>query len=525
MAPLPTDAPEELAPPKRVIRTFASDMAALAGKSTAAQTGSSTPTPTPVAQTVDQPRTETNDGVTTAEVDESLITQDSFRKGEQPLDLDAPEEGGSVSVFEQPKEAPPVTPVSLAPNPANEREAVLARLKARAQAGSVQAQAVPPEPSVVTPPTPVVPPPVTPPPPPAMETLPPLPPLKPKPLFADTFEIPKTQYREPIPEVIQAPVAPPPVVEAPRVPAVEPRQPERYHGYTTDFAKQLDTKKASTFSVLAAEADSGRKPTTRIVNKSARSQNVGVFVLSGLLVLIGIGAVLGSWFFFTQTTPTIPEVVSVTNLISYDEKKELTGRTGQELLIELATLSEEPLVSGNVLVAYISTASTTTKGLPVSLPAPGGDLVKALPLLAPDILMRNIEDQSVVGIISSGGETRPFFVLTVSSYERTFRGMLSYESSMRQALGRLYPPYAQSVSLGESTASTTSAVQSPSFSILLEPTGFVDAVVRNYDVRILRDSQGRSIMLYGYKDKETLIIARDESAFIDLVTRLNAKAP
>ena len=55
----------------------------------------------------------------------------------------------------------------------------------------------------------------------------------------------------------------------------------------------------------------------------------------------------------------------------------------------------------------------------------------------------------------------------------------------------------------------------------VDPTDFVDAVVDNHDVRILKDAAGRSLMLYGFKDQQTLIIARDEAAFTLLVDRLN----
>jgi hypothetical protein len=51
---------------------------------------------------------------------------------------------------------------------------------------------------------------------------------------------------------------------------------------------------------------------------------------------------------------------------------------------------------------------------------------------------------------------------------------------------------------------------------------FVDAVIDNHDVRVLKDEQGRQLMLYGYRDKETLIIARSEKAFSELLARLSS---
>ena len=49
---------------------------------------------------------------------------------------------------------------------------------------------------------------------------------------------------------------------------------------------------------------------------------------------------------------------------------------------------------------------------------------------------------------------------------------------------------------------------------------FHDETVANHDVRIYRDSAGRSILLYGYWNQTTLIIARDPAAFTEIVNRL-----
>ena len=110
--------------------------------------------------------------------------------------------------------------------------------------------------------------------------------------------------------------------------------------------------------------------------------------------------------------------------------------------------------------------------------------------------------------MNAGAESRAFFIMKVSSYERTFAGMLEWEPRMLADLELLYPPHAN-----ESTGTSTPAVTAlPSFS---------DEIVSNRDVRVLRDSVGRSLILYGYRDKETLIVARDEAAFAELLERLS----
>ena len=135
-----------------------------------------------------------------------------------------------------------------------------------------------------------------------------------------------------------------------------------------------------------------------------------------------------------------------------------------------------------------------------------------------------------MGVIHEGGETRAFFALRVSSYERTFAGMLTWEPLMMRDLGLLYPLYPEDVieePVVDLSASTTPKVASTTPRIVPAPAvsrgRFEDTVVANRDVRILRDTRGRSLLLYGYADKETLVIARNEASFAALITRLAAK--
>jgi len=484
-----TDQPEELADASKYMRTYAKDMAALSKAQGTKTTPPPVEEPKPVP-VVASTTTQTTDGVTLPDVDESLITQDRLTKtGDEPIDISDGGTGESVSVFEQqkkvetpiqppppppaperPKPLAPVSTMSMAPSASSTRADILARLKARAQQ---RAQA--PIPVAVL--TPVV------------------------------------EAPEPVPPPPPVPVAPPPQ---------KAKAPEPFHSYTTDFADRIDTKGASTFSVLAAQSDAAPRTVVRTRRPSRRSMQPAT-MLAVLFVVLGVGVASFGIIFFLTRPDTVTITQGVPSLIEADETKKLEGVSGTELLLALKQVADEPLVSGNVLVTYTTSASSTTKGLAIELPQEGGALVKALALQAPDILLRNIRNESTVGVVHAGSETRPFFILRVSSFERTFAGMLAWEGVMRSSLSLLYPAYPnvvvpESEITGTSTATTTIVAPPPRPA----PMSFVDAVVRNYDVRMLRDSSGRSLMLYGYKDKETLIIARDEAAFLELVSRLNA---
>lgn len=306
--------------------------------------------------------------------------------------------------------------------------------------------------------------------------------------------------------------------------------PDPLHTFSTDFADRIDREQASAFSVLAAQQDAAK----RTPAEPRERRSFIPVVLATLLIVVGIGGITAAYL-LTERDP-VQKTLGVPSLIFADEKMELEGPDYRQAL---ADATNEPLVEGNVLVTYITSASTTDPGF-MREPQLGGVLIRALNLGAPDILLRNVDLTSTVGIIHAGTETRPFFILRVNSYERTFAGMLGWENRMLADLAPLYPAYTDLVPLSTpdpvpgpaasttpatiSGTSTQASTASPALPNLLgtAPSEFQDFVVVNRDVRALKDRFGRTLVLYGYADAQTLIVARDEAAFAALVARLAA---
>ncbi len=209
-----------------------------------------------------------------------------------------------------------------------------------------------------------------------------------------------------------------------------------------------------------------------------------------------------------------------------DEYREITG-SGIALQSALAETATGTLVSGNVLVTYVMTKGTDEQGATFSTPLGGDAFVRALMPRAPDILLRNVASESTVGAINTGTDTKPFFALRVDSYERTYAGMLTWEPLMARDLAVIYPLHPAEALPAITPAATSTATTS--VPVALDPmpaaplSRFSDAIVANHDVRVLRDTMGRSLILYGYADKLTLLIARDEAAFEALLARLKAE--
>lgn len=476
------------------IRTFAKDVAALTGK---------TPVENGAAASA-APATTTEEGVTLPTIEEPFFsvpkptreTVDAYR---EPEALPAMSELGTELAGLAPVSDRPAGPtVETVPESGEERSAILERLKQRvgnAAGMDIEVAPRPTTPAAVPEPEPAPPPP------------PPLPPPPPAPpVIAPTLVPP------------QPPPPPPPVTRPTPAPASEP---SRLHTYKSDFADRIDTQGASAFSVLAAQQDA-----PRVVSDTRPKKRVAALVVSGaFLIMLGVAGIGGAYWYVSRMN-ALPAALTVPSLIFADERIRLEG-DGDELMRALARASEEPLVDGNIIVTYLSVSTTSPQGKVTETPLEGGALIAALPLSAPEILLRNIAPLSTVGIVHAGAETRPFFIFRVTSYERTFAGMLAWEGTMGRDLALLYPSYGPTATVGADEDTLAIATATPAAA--LEPARplqeFADRIVSNHDVRVLADTAGNTLMLYGYADKETLVIARDEAAFAALLLRLSATRP
>ena len=341
-------------------------------------------------------------------------------------------------------------------------------------------------------------------------------------------------YTEAIPtsESLYTVAPPPPVLGEPLMPQVLPKKidtgPSPLHTYTSDFADRIDTKGASTFSVLAAQSDAGG---TLVAQPTPNKSHKGALIVAfSVLLLVVAGAGAYAAYRYVSSRSYVPLVATVPSLVFADERESVTGE-GQALIQAVVASSQKSLGQGLVRVLYLTEASTTANNQQVTIALPGGRLIGALQLSAPDILLRNVGTESTLGVVHAGNESRVFFILRALSYERTFAGMLAWESTIQSQLAEFYPSYSAPPAPAPTVVTTTKIIKgrrvistSTVDAVVPEaqPSHFVDEVASNHDVRALKDSYGNTLLLYGYRDKQTLIIARDEAAFAELSNRLAA---
>jgi len=318
-------------------------------------------------------------------------------------------------------------------------------------------------------------------------------------------EVPTVPIPEPPPppEPELAPIPEPPFEPEVPLPPVEPlplpkevEDAPALQTYEGDFYDHMKDAHASPATVLAAEQDA-QSGAPQIDKVSSRDL---MYTVAGVLLLI-VGGV-GMYAAYTSRPNTAPSgvtLLSVDTPILVEEQEQVSG-AGVALLQAIKKSASRTLAPNTVRSLYLEKATTTDS------------IFSALQFPAPKVFLRNLNAaDSMTGIINIQNVQSPFFILPVASYSETFSGLLSWERAMPHDLETLFPAYP--VITGSSISATSS---SP-----ILPVGFFrDEVIANRDVRVYRDGQKRSVLLYGYWDQKMLIIARDPSAFAEIVRRL-----
>ncbi len=104
-------------------------------------------------------------------------------------------------------------------------------------------------------------------------------------------------------------------------------------------------------------------------------------------------------------------------------------------------------------------------------------------------------------------ETAPIFVIPVLSYERAFAGMLAWEQTMNSDLAPTF---------------TRVSDQVQGIGGLPERRRFEDVVMRNYDVRVLKNDAGAIELYYSFPTRRLLIIGENVYSFTEILSRLRA---
>lgn len=240
-------------------------------------------------------------------------------------------------------------------------------------------------------------------------------------------------------------------------------------------------------------------------HRSRRTANI-IFA-AALLTVLGVGAFFGVYIIsqqrggapsteapsllFSETTVSLP----LDNQNALDLKRLIASARGASS----ATL-------GSITRIVPTKTATDEEGVPYERAATLEEFLGALGTRAPADLVRALSSDFFFGI-HTVDENAPLLVIPVLSYERAFAGMLAWEQTLNADLSPAFTPVPEQV-LGAGG--------------LPQKRTFSDVVMRNYDVRALKDDGGTIELYYSFPTQGILIIGESPYSFTEILSRLRA---
>ena len=225
-----------------------------------------------------------------------------------------------------------------------------------------------------------------------------------------------------------------------------------------------------------------------------------------LFLALGGGALYAAYFFAVQKVTPIP---TTTGIIFAEQQSALPigAETEGALKQTLASMLASQGSGGGSILQVTPTVSGASGEPPRK--ATLEEFFHALGARPPDELLRALDSDFFFGIHAADTPST-IFIVPVTAFDHAFAGMLSWEAGIDadlQPLFRQLPVYLPMIASSTIPARRT----------------FQDYLIRNYDVRILRDDAGEIVLYYSFPTQRLLIIASSPYTFPEVLSRLQAQ--
>ncbi|MBI4133070.1 hypothetical protein HY478_00490 [Candidatus Uhrbacteria bacterium] len=276
-----------------------------------------------------------------------------------------------------------------------------------------------------------------------------------------------------------------------------------------DLQEIVRVKKISLVRAAALESD--KRGRSNILGgevvRAHSHRTFGMLFAAGLLVLLGAAGLFGIYVIYRDRSPQqrapLSSILFAESALSFP----LEGGSPLELKRSLAQTREASATLGSITHIIPLASEASPEGANTLREARLEEFLTALGSRASPELLRALAPEFFFGI-HTVDENAPLMVIPVLSYERAFAGMLSWEASMNADLSPIFTPVPDQV-IGASG--------------LPEKRRFEDVVMRNYDVRVLKDDAGVVQLYYCFPTQRLLIIAESPYTFTEVISRLRAE--
>ncbi|RME29792.1 hypothetical protein D6792_02910 [Candidatus Parcubacteria bacterium] len=275
------------------------------------------------------------------------------------------------------------------------------------------------------------------------------------------------------------------------------------HTFQQDIDRVVRTGKLRMTTVAALEAERQAREKSADTSASPRKKHwrprdIALAALSALFVLGGSG--LLGWAFLFRSAPVLitegpdralPQFFKPDIILTY----QLSPQVNRTIILQdlEKTRQASELALGSVAAVYPVKPERQSQR-----PISAAEFLSLLRAHIPESLQLVLEQPFMFGF--HGYRNKPSYViLRVRSFEEGVRGMLSWEPYLLADFSPLFgAPLAQE----------------------RENAQFKDSLVRNNDVRILRDAQEQERVVYGFADRRHLIITTNSTTYYEILSRL-----
>lgn len=265
-----------------------------------------------------------------------------------------------------------------------------------------------------------------------------------------------------------------------------------------DMEERIHNKKESIVSIAAAEQNVQKKVAPVIL----KEENSNFFLTHSILpiaglILVFVGALSIATIYYFNAVNNAPVAVTPQTTLISSAKKEIVevGADPKQDITQHLVNSKKSFTGTVGSILYIQFVKEKSE-------IPETEFFKYIAPSAPSALMRSFDAQYMSGVYALD-TNEIFFILSTVDFGQTFSGMLKWEGVMQNDLSPYFP------NITDQTKNTSV---------------FQDDTFNNRDVRVVRNTNGKIILLYGFVDKNTVIITANEKIFQSIASKyINSK--
>ncbi len=283
-----------------------------------------------------------------------------------------------------------------------------------------------------------------------------------------------------------------------------------------DIEENVSTGKTTLVDIASAQAREEAAQNAPLLQKEnvQSIKKIALYAIGFLLIFSGIGGLIFVYVTRNETTPRLENLndsflIALDETITFDATN-LTNEAFQKTVAQ--KISEGGRASYTSLTGIIPFKTVISEdGVTQTQLLPTEEFFNRTSLGLPSRLSRSLGENYLFGVHSHKSH-QPFFVLPVTSYEIAYSAMLEWEESgnLEKKIGQFLRDPKEFAYISTTTASTSERV--------FAKRTFEDLVVKNIDVRVLKNEVGKILMLYAFPTEDTLVIVSDPEALSEIIS-------